>query len=168
MNGTAVLKAQLDMSRQWLMALLADVEGAEVTAPTPNGGNHPLWALGHIIHSEAGILNGFVLGRPSPLARWDRLFGKGSRPVNDISVYPSLTELLAEFDRVRGETLNVLSEMSESDLDRPSKAPTHLSSLFGTIGQCFAIIGLHACFHAGQIADARRAAGKKPVFDSQN
>lgn len=164
MDGIGVLKTQLEMSRQWLMALIADITGAEVTPPTAKGGNHPLWALGHMIHSEAGMLNGFVLGQPNPLAKWDKLFGMGSRPINDINAYPPLVELRAEFDRVRGDTLRLLSSMSEADLDKPSKAPAHLSSMFGTVGQCFATVGLHATFHAGQIADARRAAGKEPVF----
>ena len=164
MNGVAVLKAQLEMGRQWLMALMSDIQGAEVTAPTPNGGNHPLWVLGHVTHSEAGMVNGFVLGQPNPLAKWDRLFGMGTQPVNDINAYPSLAELRAEFDKVRADTLKLLSGMSELDLDKPSLAPAQLSSMFGTVGQCFAAVGLHSTFHAGQAADARRAAGKKPMF----
>ena len=34
---------------------------------------------------------------------------------------------------------------------------------FGTIGACLAAIPIHFGFHGGQIADARRAAGK-PVL----
>ena len=164
MNAIEVLKAELEMGRKWLMALMSDVTGAEVTSPTPKGGNHPLWVLGHVTHSEAGLVSGFILGQPNPLAKWDKLFGMGSQPVNDVNAYPSLAELQAEFDKVRANTLKVLSGMSESDLDKPSHAPAELSSMFGTVGQCFATLGLHCTFHGGQAADARRAAGKKPVF----
>ncbi len=164
MNAIEVLKAELEMGRQWLMALISDVAGAEVTSPTPRGGNHPLWVLGHVTHSEAGMVNGFVLGQSNPLAKWDQLFDMGSQPVGDLNAYPSLAELRVEFEKVRANTLKVLAGMSESDLDKPSYAPAHIASMFGTVGQCFAAVGLHCTFHAGQAADARRAAGKKPIF----
>jgi hypothetical protein len=164
MTGIESLKVQLEMSRQWLMALMSDVQGAEMTSPTSKGGNHPLWAFGHMICAEAGMVHGFVLGQPSPLAKWDALFGMGSQPVSDINAYPSLIELRSEFDKVRASTLKLLAGMSDSDLDKPSKAPPELANMFGTVGQCFATVGLHAAFHAGQVADARRAAGKRPVF----
>jgi len=164
MNGVAAVKAGLETSRQWLMALVSDIEGAEVTFPTSRGGNHPLWVLGHTIHSEAGLVNGFVLGKPNPLAKWGSLFGMGTRPVSDVGKYPSVPELLAEFDKVRAETIKLLDGLTDADLDKPSLAPPELANMFGTVGQCLAGISLHLAFHAGQIADARRAAGKKPVF----
>ena len=150
MNGIAAIKAGLDTSRQWLMALVADIEGAELTSPTPRGGNHPVWVLGHTIHSEASLVSGFVLGRPNPLARWDDLFDMGSQPVSDASKYPSVPELLAEFDKVRAETLKLLDGLTDADLDKPSLAPPELAGMFGTIGQCLAAISLHLTFHAGQ------------------
>jgi hypothetical protein len=164
MNGIAVIKAGLDTSRQWLMALVSDIQGAELTASTARGGNHPVWVLGHTLHSEAALVSEFILGKPNPLAKWDDLFDMGSQPVSDAAKYPSVPELLAEFDKVRADTLKFLDGLTDADLDKPSLAPPHLASMFGTVGQCLAAIGLHLTFHAGQIADARRAAGKKPVF----
>ena len=164
MTGIDVIKAGLESSRQWFMALASDVQDALLTPPTARGGNHPLWVLGHVVCSEAGMINGFVLGKPSPLAKWDKLFGMGSQPLPDASQYPSLAELLSEFDKTRADTLKVLGGLNDSDLDSPSKAPPHLRGMFGTVGQCFLAVGLHATFHGGQVADARRAAGKKPVF----
>ena len=81
MNGIAVIKAGLEQSRQWLLALMGDMQDAPTTAPTPNGGNHPLWVIGHLVHSEAGLINGFAFGKENPLARWDGLFGMGSEPM---------------------------------------------------------------------------------------
>lgn len=165
MNAIAVIKASLEQSRQWVMALMGDMADAQTTFPTPNGGNHPLWVLGHVVHSEASMIPTFVLGEQShPLTKWDKLFGMGSEPSADASQYPSIDELMAEFEKVRAGTLQVLDSYSEADLDKPSKAPEELAVMFGTVGQCFASLGLHCAFHAGQVADARRAAGKKPVF----
>jgi hypothetical protein len=164
MTGIDAIKASLETSHQWFMALMSDVQDALLTAPTPKGGNHPLWALGHVVYSEASLVNGFVLGKPNPLARWEHLFDMGSQPIADAGKYPSVAELLSEFERVRTDTLKVLSGFTDADLDSPSKAPAHLKDMFGTIGQCFVTLGMHTTFHGGEVADARRAAGKKPVF----
>lgn len=164
MDGTAVLKASLDMGQQWLMALVADVHDAPTTFPTPRGGNHPLWVLGHIAHSEASLVAEFVLGEANPLAKWDALFGMGSQPVADATAYPSFDEVLAEFQQARARTLAVLDTQTDATLSAPSKAPAEGQEMFGTIGKCLAGAVLHAAFHTGQIADARRAMGKAPVF----
>jgi len=164
MNGIAVLKASLDQSWMWLMALLVDMKDAPTTFPTPQGGNHPLWVLGHLVHSEASMVAEFIQGKQDPLAKWAPLFGGGSTPATDASKYPSMDVLLAEFEKVRAGTLRLLETSTDADLDKPSKAPDHLKGLFGTVGQVLAMIGLHCTFHAGQVADARRAAGRKPVL----
>jgi hypothetical protein len=164
MDATAVIKTALTMSDEWLTALLNDVKDAPTTFPTPNGGNHPLWAIGHIAHSEASLVAGFVLGEENPLKKWDELFGMGSQPVADASVYPPFDEVLAAYRRARANTLSVLERMSTEELSKPSHAPEEYKSMFGTVGQCLMSVSLHAVFHAGQIADARRAMGKQPVF----
>lgn len=164
MNGNEVIKSALEMSRSWLTALVQDVKDAPTTFPTGKGGNHPLWAVGHITHSEAGVVSQFVFGEANPLAKWDALFGMGSEPVADASAYPPLDELLAEFDKVRARTMQLVDSYTEADLSKPSHAPEEYKDMFGTVGQCLVSAALHATFHTGQIADARRAMGKKPVF----
>lgn len=164
MNGIAAIEASLAQSRHWLMTLIDGIKDAPLTSPTPRGGNHPLWVLGHVVYSEAGEISGFILGRPNPLAKWESLFGMGSEPVADAAKYPSLDELIAEWERVRAQTLQLLKSYTDADLDKPSKAPEELKAVFGTIGQCFLTAALHTAVHAGQVADARRAAGKKRLF----
>ncbi|MBN1510771.1 MAG: DinB family protein [Phycisphaerae bacterium] len=164
MNAPAAIKASLEQSRQWLTVLLGDVKDTATTFPTPKGGNHPLWALGHVIHSEASMVARFILGRENPLSKWEPLFGMGSVPVADAGKYPSVEELMAEFEKVRAVTLETLDACTDADLDRKSHAPEEYAVMFGTVGQCFISVGLHCAFHAGQVADARRAAGKGPVF----
>ena len=164
MTAIEQIKTALEQSNTWAMALMNDMKDAPTTAPTVNGGNHPHWVLGHLVHSEAAMVHVFIQGQPSPLAKWDALFGMGTQPDPQGSGYPSMDELLAEFDSVRAETLKVLAGMSDADLDRPSQAPDHLAPMFGTLGKCFSMVSLHSAFHAGQVADARLAAGRKPLF----
>ena len=49
MKAVDFAKLCLEMSSGWVMGLIEDMKDAPLTAPTPNGGNHPLWCLGHLI-----------------------------------------------------------------------------------------------------------------------
>ncbi len=49
--------------------------------------------------------------------------------------------------------------LSDDDLDKPSHAPQEFGPGFGTVAGCYTAIVIHPTFHAGQVADARRAAG---------
>lgn len=106
----------------------------------------------------------FILGEKNPLAKWDSLFGMGSKPVADAKAYPGMDEVRRELDQARQNTLRLVGSLTDADLDKPSKAPAEYKDMFGTIGQCLLTLPLHVTFHAGQIADARRAMGKQPVF----
>lgn len=162
MKATEFIEVALENGRMWLEALLADIDGKDaVTAPTSRGGNHPLWALGHMTYSEAMLIGGCVRNDKPSMPDLEALFGKGVEPVADASKYPSKAQLLERYRAVRKETLAVLHTLSDADLDRETTAQK--KELFGTVGRCFALLISHQAFHAGQIADARRAMGRKPV-----
>jgi hypothetical protein len=164
MNAIDSIKATLQMSQSWFMPLIRDMQQSPLTFPTPNGGNHPLWVLGHVAYGEAELVDVFVKGQSNALADWEALFGTGSIPEADAGKYPSVDEILARFDQVRADTIRILESLTDDDLDKPSHAPGPAREMFGTIGQCFAALSLHMMFHGGQVADARRAARRKPVF----
>jgi hypothetical protein len=152
------------MSKGWIMGLIQDMKDSPTAFPTANGGNHPLWVLGHLTYSEGNLVNEFVLGKTNPVAQWKEIFGQGSEPVADLSRYPSFDEVLGKFEEIRSNTLQALDTLSDDDLDKPSRAPADLSQFFGNVGQCFAAIPMHFTYHGGQVADARRSAGKKPLM----
>ena len=84
MTAKDVIKAQIEQSRFWLVSLLNDAKDILTTPPTPNGGNHPLWVAGHVIHSEAALVASFIEGKPEHLLnKWDSLFGRGTEPAPD-------------------------------------------------------------------------------------
>jgi uncharacterized damage-inducible protein DinB len=163
MNAIELIKLTLAQSKAMTMNLVADMRDQPTVMPTPHGGNHPLWVLGHLTYAEAGLLGRFIGGGANPLEKWKPIFGGGSEPVADASKYPSWDELMAEFERVRANTLKTLATYTDADLDRPTNAPENMKTFFGTIGQVFMMIALHGTFHGGQVADARRTAGKKPL-----
>ncbi|NOY42060.1 MAG: DinB family protein [Planctomycetes bacterium] len=165
MKTTDFLKMALETSKAFTLGLIDDMKDAPLTQPTVNGGNHPLWVLGHLAYSEANIVNHLILGNENPLIEWKEIFGSGNEVVADADRYPSLDELMKKFEEVRTQTLNVLEGLSDDDLDQPSKnCPPGREKFLGTVGQCFMMLSLHATMHYGQVADARRALGRKPAF----
>jgi len=164
MNAIDVIRMSLDQSTAWVMELIVDMKDAPMTTPTPDGGNHPLWILGHVTYSEAELRDEFIFGKPNPLAEWKDIFGQGSQPSADASQYPPFEEILAKFAEVRSDTQKMLETMSDDDLDQPSKVPDEAKDFFGTVGQCLSAMPLHLVFHGGEVADARRAAGRQPLM----
>jgi len=165
MKATEFVAGALTGGKAWMAGLLADLEDGDLVAvPTTKGGNHPLWVIGHLTASEASIVSGMIKGeQPDVPDGWGPLFGMGSQPVADASKYPSKAELLEAFEKVRAETLELLARLADTDLDKPS-ANSPNPELFGTVGRCLATLVNHQTFHVGQIADARRALGRKPAF----
>jgi hypothetical protein len=164
MKTTDFIKTSLEMASSWVMGIIDDMKDAALTTPTPNGGNHPLWVLGHLAYAEGNLINGFVQGQENPLADWKEMFGQGSQPVADADKYPPFEVLMTKFQEIRANTLSVLGSLSDDDLDKPSHAPAEIQQFFGTIAQCFAALPMHFTFHGGQVADARRAAGRPPLM----
>ena len=60
------IKASLEMSKGWILGIASDMQDSPMTFPTPNGGNHPLWAMGHLTYSEADLTSGLIKGEANP------------------------------------------------------------------------------------------------------
>ncbi len=164
MNAIEILKHSLESSKGWAMGLITDMQDAPLTQPAANGGNHPLWVLGHLVHSESNLLDVFILGQPNRFPELEANFAMGTTPSTDASQYPTMEELLAKFEQIRAATLAHLETLSEDDLDKPSHASDEFGDFFGTVGACFSAMSTHMNFHAGQVAVARLAAGRKPLM----
>ena len=163
MNAIEYIKMSLENGKGWTLGLIGDMKDSPLTQPTPNGGNHPLWVLGHIVRAESDLLDCFILGKPNRFPELENC-GMGNEPTTNAADYPSMDELLAKFEQIRSATLAHLDTLSEEDLSNKSHAPEEFGDAFGTVGACFAAMGTHMAFHTGQVADARRAAGRKPLM----
>lgn len=158
------IKHSLESSKGWVMGLIMDMKDQPLVQPTPKGGNHTAWVVGHMAFGEANLLDGFVLGQPNRFAEWAELFDMGTEPVAEEGKYPPMDELLAAFEEIRAASLAHLETLSEADLDQPSHAPDEMKAFFDTVGACYSAMAIHVAFHGGQVADARRAAGKQPMM----
>lgn len=167
MKTIDLLRWALRMTGDGTVALVEDMRDASLTQPTPGkGGNHSLWCVGHQAYLEAGLPR-ILLGPPreNPLAHWAPMFATGTLPTTDPGAYPPFTEVLRTYRDVRTRTLALLDEIGESGLEqRPAAIPTGFEDAMRTCGQTILLMALHNMVHYGQIADARRAAGKKPLM----
>ena len=152
------------MSEGWIMGLIADMQDAPLTRPTAKGGNHPLWCLGHLAYSEGNLVHKLCQGKENPVEDWAGVFKEGSDVSDNADDYPSMDDLLAKSEEIRSATLAHLDTLTDDDLDKKSHAPEEFGAFFGTIGACLAAMTTHMSFHAGQVADARRAAGRSPLM----
>ncbi|HEV3303858.1 MAG TPA: hypothetical protein VG055_29660 [Planctomycetaceae bacterium] len=64
---------------------IEDMRDSPMAAPGPQGGNHPLWILGHLTIAE-GRLRQIVLGEAHPVRHWKPLFDWGSEPISDVDM----------------------------------------------------------------------------------
>lgn len=152
------------LSDEFTIKFLEDMHDAPMTQPTALGGNHPLWVAGHLAVSE-GQIPAMLFGESNPVEHWKPLFDGGTQPTTDASDYPPYEEVLRTYRDLRERNLKLLDEIGDEGLDRPTAAPMPgAENYFDTFGQVFLTMTMHQEFHCGQIADARRAAGRKPLF----
>jgi len=163
MQTKDALTFALTMSDRAVLSSIEEMRDRPTTFPTPKGGCHPLWVLGHLSLIEGGIPN-VLFGEPNPVADWYPLFGEGSEPVADASAYPAFDEVLAKYRALRANNLSILAGLSEADLDRATAAPPKgREREFATFGQTFLVLAMHQILHRGNVTDARRAAGQGTV-----
>jgi uncharacterized damage-inducible protein DinB len=164
MKAIDLIRWALQKTDEWVLGAAEDMRDAPLTQPTSRGGNHPLWILGHLAVVEGAIAQ-WVFGEPNPVEHWRPLFGQGTQPTTDAEAYPPYDEVLEAYRRLRAKNLARLDEIGEADLDAASAAPAPGSKdVMLTRGQLLLLLALHQMTHLGQIADARRAAGREPRF----
>jgi hypothetical protein len=160
MHTKDAIKFALHLSNRVVLGVIDDMSDAATMFPTPNGGCHPLWVLGHLTLAE-GMIPAAFFAEKNPAAEWQQYFGENSEPVADAGAYPPFAEVREKYLHLREQNLNLLESLSEADLDKPTKAPPKgREQEFATYGQSFLVLALHQTMHRGNLTDARRAAGR--------
>ncbi len=165
MSTIDFIRRSITTSHMLTMGLIDDMESAPLQQPTANGGNHPMWVLGHLAYSEANIIEHMIKGNENPLIDWKPIFGASSEPTTNADDYPAWADVRSKADEVRTNTLAFLDTLTDEDLDNPSKnPPPGREEFFGTIGGCLLVLTLHPAMHRGQVADARRMMKREPLL----
>ena len=158
MNTKQMIQFALTVSDRTVLNEIDKMSGAPTTFPTPNGGCHPLWVLGHLTFVE-GMIPAVLFGDKNPVAEWQNYFGQNTQPVNDPSAYPPFAEVRAKYQQLRARNLEILESLTEADLDKPTKAPPkERAQEFATFGSSFLVVALHQAMHRSHVTDAARAA----------
>jgi uncharacterized damage-inducible protein DinB len=154
------IRFSLNLANRAMLSSLESIQDSPLTFPTPQGGCHPLWVLGHLTLVE-GLTYELISGKPNPVSEWAPLFAPNTTPVADASLYPPFREIRARYLEMREKNLQLLESLSEADLDTATKNPPKgLEDIFATYGKSFLALAFHQTSHRGQITDAVRAAGR--------
>jgi hypothetical protein len=141
MQSIDLIRDNLKKSRDRVLARVEEMREHCVIFPTPNGGAHTLWVLGHLAYIEALVVEVFMLGRRNPLAEWEEVFD-GADVSGDINQFPPFDQVLTKCRAVRESTLALIDSFSEHDLDKASaKVPDGSPTVFAcstspTTGTC--------------------------------
>ncbi|MEZ6094609.1 MAG: DinB family protein [Pirellulaceae bacterium] len=165
MTTVDYIRKGLELSRKMALGLIDDMQDAPLQTPTSRGGNHPWWILGHLTYAEANLLEHVIRGNDNPLGEWSGAFGARQEVGEDASKYPSWEDVRKKNDEVRANTLAFLDTLSDADLAKPTKnCPEGREDVLGTVGACLMLMTLHPMMHYGQVADARRMAGRERLM----
>ena len=159
MESIHLIRRNLALSETIVLARIEQMREHCMTPPTPNGGCHTLWVLGHLAYIESLIVRTFMFGESNPLAHWEEVFD-GADVAQESERFPSFDEVLDTCRATRSRTVTIVDTFDEQDLHRPSsRSPAGVEELFGTYRRCLQYASDHWYMHRGHLADARRAAG---------
>ena len=113
MQTKDAIKFALTVSNGAVLSVIEEMSDAATTFPTPNGGCHSLWVLGHLTLVE-GMIPAVFFGDKNPAAEWQHYFGGNSEPVADPSAYPPFAEVREKYRQLREQNLKLLESMSEN------------------------------------------------------
>src|SRR5437870_12969323 len=89
MHTKDAIKFALTVSNGAVLSVIDEMSDAATTFPTPNGGCHPLWVLGHIPLIE-GMIPAVLFGDNNPAEEWTPLFSESLIHVEDAEEFPPL------------------------------------------------------------------------------
>ena len=163
MEAKDVIQRSADMSEMVLIKYLDDLTDAELMRRPGPGCNHLAWQIGHLISSEAGMLNAVRPGAaPGLPAGFSEKHSKDTKDSDDPSLFYTKQEYLVLFTKVRAASKDVLAGMSDSDLEQPGPEPYR--EWFPTMAAFYLLIANHPLMHAGQFVPVRRALDKPVVI----
>lgn len=161
MNTHEAIRSTFTITDMVVQSYVGDMTDAELLTRPGAGCNHIAWQLGHLISSEANLVNmlkeGSALELPEGFADKHAKDATGS---DDASQFCTKDEYLALYEKTRKNTLATLEQMSAEDLDAPG--PEQFGPMCPTMGALAILIASHPMMHVGQFVPVRRAL-EKPI-----
>jgi len=147
----------LKFTRSITDGLLKDFPAGKWTHQPAPTDNHALWTLGHLASTDAwfcGVVGATGASMPEGS---DKLFGMGSKPVNDPAAYPKPEALLQLMRDNRAALLAWLEKATPAQLAQSTKEQTG-GFMSDALDGAYKI-AWHEGWHGGQLAGIRKAIG---------
>lgn len=157
-----LIREQLQTARYVMSVYIQDLSDQELQHRPVSGAHHAAWQLGHLIMSEARMMEGVEPGSGVAFPEgFEAAHAKELSPGSEGKAFPkSVYERL--MTEQRAKTLALLGELPEEALAQP--APEWVRSYAPFVGSVFVTIAGHELMHSGQVAVIRRALGKPVVI----
>jgi uncharacterized damage-inducible protein DinB len=163
MNGKQAVRASMGISNYVLDAYIADLSDADLMTRPGAGCNHLAWQLGHLIVSQADIMNALKPGAAPRLPPGFReKHATEHAGSNDPAAFAAKAEYAALLSEQRQAAEALLDQTTDEDFDRP--APEAFRRMFPTTGHLWMLIATHPLMHSGQFVPVRRMLGKPVVI----
>ncbi|HVU63234.1 MAG TPA: DinB family protein [Phycisphaerales bacterium] len=164
-NGAAEIARAIELL-EWTHTmtgkLCAGFDESHLLSQPSSSDNHLMWQIGHLATAYAWF-GSMLDGRPATLGEmYDKLFGYGSKPTSDASMYPAQAEVRRIHDEQYQRVLRAARAMSDADglkppaVDSGGFAKNRLDALYKCVW--------HEGWHQGQISALRRALGLPSVM----
>ncbi len=145
--------------------LSEDIDDARFAEQPAPGLNHPAWVLGHLAictDYAAGLL-GLPAACPKP---WAQLFGPGSTPRPDRSIYPAKVDLLNVLEKGHERVTKAARNADPESIAQPHTLEiAFLKGPLPTVGDLLAhLMTTHEAAHLGQLSTWRRILGMPGVL----
>lgn len=148
-------QAHIFKVQAWSLGMTLDDFTDEEWRLQPEGMNHAVWILGHILLNRKGLAN--HLGMSEEITDCDNLFDVGTSPM-DVPVEVEGPALLAEYQELQARFIEHLEAMTEEDLavETEVEFPLTPKNRLGALQ----FLLMHEAYHMGQLGVLRVMAGK--------
>jgi hypothetical protein len=163
MKAHDLIKESLGTTQYLITNYIGDFNDAELLVrPVPNA-NHIAWQLGHIISAEYQAMEQIKPGlSPKLPAGFAEAHSKETAGENSPDKFLTKAEYLNLYNRQRNATMQVLEQLTSSDLEKPG--PESMRSYAPTVGSVILMQATHGLMHAGQFVCVRRKLSKPILF----
>lgn len=162
MTGKDAIKTSLEATSWLLTNALNDFTDADLLVRPVPGANHAAWQLGHLITSEAGIVQTQL-----PEAKYPELpagfkEAHAMEKARSDTGFLTKSEYVSLFQKTRAATLAALAALTDADLDKA--ATGRMAPMAPTLGAQFILASNHTLMHGSQFSVIRRKLGKPVLF----
>lgn len=164
MGGVDAVRHSLRSTQGLLAWFLGDLADADLVVRPVPGANHVAWQMGHLILSERHLVGQELPDAPFPALPpgFAEKHTKETVSKDAPADFHTKAEYLDAFNATREATVAALNDLSDADLDRPTKG--NMAKFAPTLGAIFLLVSDHALMHGGQFSVVRRKLGKPVLF----